>query len=176
MVEQRWQGLSELQFILRELPRESQRNGALAKALLVGARPVVQTARALAPVLKEPDPRYKPGTVRRAIRARRVKPRGYAATVIVGVRQFGKRAVERLKRKAARKGVYIRSVGRNNPDDPFYWIFNELGAPARGIPARPFLRPALEQRREDVIRGFQAALRPEVERIAEKLRKGRVFS
>ena len=166
-----WQGLSELEQLLKDLPRESQARGVLRKALLRGAKPVVETARSLAPVLKEPDRRWKRGTVRRNIRARSVRPRGYAATVVVGVRQFGKRAFQRLQKRAARKGIYLRSPGRNNPDDPWYWIFSELGALARGIPARPFLRPALEQRRNDAISEFSAGFRPELEKLVERLRK-----
>jgi HK97 gp10 family phage protein len=171
----RWQGLRELEQLLVALPRESQRRGALAQALLVGAQPIVETSRQLAPVLKEPDPRWKPGVVRRNIRARRVRPRGYAATVIVGVRQFGKRAFQRLQKRAAKKGGLLRAPGRNNPDDPFYWIFSELGAPARGIPARAFLRPALEQRRNDAVNGFARALGPQIQKIAATLviRKGK---
>ncbi len=45
--------------------------------------------------------------------------------------------------------VGVKGGARNNPDSPWYWRFVELGT--KDMPARPFMRPALENNAQDVL-------------------------
>lgn len=117
-----------------ELPKRMDRK-ILNAALLSGAMLIRDDARSRAPVLRIPDPRRRAGTLRRMIRAARIRPREHSASVIVGVRKPTRAAVARYKRT---KGA----SAANNPDDAFYWFFQEFGTSK--MSARPFLRPAFE--------------------------------
>ena len=145
-VQIRIQGASEVEQAMRELPRRVDRR-LLNKALLAGAKLNVEEAKAKAPVLQEPDPRRRAGTLRRRIRAFVVKPEGYTATAFIGVVGLTKRAIARWKQKRAKKGLAFS--GANNPNDPFYWIFQEFGT--EKMPPHPFLRPAFEATKEAAV-------------------------
>lgn len=144
------QGLTDVKARLEALPRRMTRK-VLEQGLLAGAKPMVEEARSLAPVLQEPTPRRKPGTVKKRIRALRAKPiRGMTATVTIGVRGLTRAAVRNYKLKRLRKEVskgkgrdVLRAIkGAYNPNDPFYWRYVEKGTSR--MPAQPFLRPAFE--------------------------------
>lgn len=119
---QRIQGLDDLLAKLREMPKKL-RTRVLLGALRAAARPVRKEARQLAPVLKEPHPYRKPGTVRNAIsiRTSRVARRAGDTGVFVNVRP-------------ARKGVDkngVRYRGAQSNRDPYYWQWLEFGRKAR---------------------------------------------
>lgn len=157
MVETKVKGLGELRAKLAELPRRLSRQ-VLEKGLTTGAQPMVEEAKSRVPVLAEPDPRRRPGTVRKRIQARRVRPRtGMAATVIVGVRglsagvvrNYKIRKLRRVVSKGTGAGVLRGVAASDNPNDPFYWKFLEFGTSK--MQARPFLRPAFEARKGEAV-------------------------
>lgn len=83
-----------------------------------------------------------------------------------GIAQYhlGERHGRDLGRKAERKLV----VGRNGrivskrTNDPFYWYFHEFGT--KKMRARPYIGPALENRREDAIQAMEKRLAAVVEK------------
>lgn len=163
MVEVKFHGLKDIERALQELPRRVDRR-ILNEGLLDGARLVRDEARAKAPVLREEHSRRRPGVLRRAIQAIRVRPQGYAATVLVRVRPLSKGAIARFKKKAIARGM--KNVnGADNPNDPFYWRFVEFGTSK--MSARPFLRPAFEAKKVAAVRAAIALFR---ERVQSKLR------
>lgn len=123
-IEVRIRGLDELKAQLRAIP-EKLRRRALRNALAAGARIVRDEARRNAPVLRTPDPRRKPGTVRDAITVRtskQAKANGDVG-VFVNVRPL----------KAAQIRAYKAKGGKaaSNPNDPFYWRWLEFGRQGR---------------------------------------------
>ena len=156
----RIEGLTELQAALKALPQKLHKR-VLNSALMTGARLIGKEASLKAPVLQEPTPGRRPGTLRRNIRARPIRPE-YSASVMVGVRKLSGKQVMAFK-KANRRG------GAANPDDPFYWRFVEFGTSK--MAARPFLRPAFEARKVQAAMEIKDALRLRIEREANKLRR-----
>jgi len=163
-------GAREISAAMRALPPRIERR-LLNRSLLAGAKPIVQDARRRAPVLAEPDPRRRAGTVRRAIRAGAVRPQGVTATVYVRVRGLTQSQIRRYKQRAAQGKVNAS----NNPNDPFYWRFIEFGTSTQ--PARPFLRPAFESRKGEFVQAMINDLRPrmqaEIARLGAANRFGR---
>ena len=164
------EGLEALRVALRELPLAVQKN-VLSGAVRKGAIVIRDDAQARAPVLREPDPRRKPGTVRDAIRATRGRRDGSSATAFVYVRALTKRAVGRFKDALRRAGKRVK--GANNPDDPFYWRFLEFGTSK--LPARPFLRPAFDARKEAAVAQIRDSLKSGIEREARKVHGRRLW-
>jgi HK97 gp10 family phage protein len=120
-------GVDELKAALALLP-ERLRRRALTNALRAGGRVIRDEAKIHAPVLAEPTPRRKPGTVREAITVRTSKfarQRGEVG-VFIGVRPLRGSRQKKLGRAGAR-----------NPNDPYYWRFVEFGTKKMG--AQPFL-------------------------------------
>ncbi len=139
-------GAREIEAAMRELPRRVDR-ALLNRALLAGAKLNVAEAQIRAPILQQPDPRRRAGTLRRRIRAYVVRAEGYAATVFIGVVGLSKRAIRRWKQKRAKKGE--AASGANNPNDPYYWVFQEFGT--EKMAAHPFLRPAFESTKQSAV-------------------------
>lgn len=160
MVKINIRGLREIHRAMDELPRRANRS-MLNEGLLEGARLVRDEARAKAPVLADPDPRRRPGTLRRAIRAGRVRPQpGTAATVWVRIRSLTRRQIARFKKKNGASGA-------ENPNDPFYWRFVEFGTSK--MAARPFMRPAFEAKKEPAVRRAVEIFRDRVQAAIKKL-------
>jgi HK97 gp10 family phage protein len=153
-------GLSELKNTLKDLPAVLGEK-VLRAALRAGAKPISDEARVLAPVLKEPDPRRKPGTVKKNIVTRKSKQQKYG--VYVGVKALKAKQILAFRQKAGAKN----GKGANNPDDPFYWIFSEFGTAK--MPAAPFLRPAFESKKYDALKRFEDHAKKRVVKEAEKL-------
>ena len=148
----RIEGLRELNAALARLPRELDRK-VLNAALMAGARPMVETIKARAPV--------DTGTLARNIRARPVRPYpGTTATVEIGVRRLNKRQVNLLREKA-------RKAGQSPRVNAWYWRFLEFGTSK--MPARPFMRPGFEAQKLGVIESIKLALARRIEREATKL-------
>lgn len=163
MLEVQVHGLRELQAALRELPRRTDRR-LLNKSLMVGARLIRDEARRMAPVLKGADRRRVAGAIRRAINAGAVRPQGYTASVWVRVRPLTARQIATFKRKTGKSGA-------DNPNDPFYWWWVEFGTAK--MAARPFMRPAFEQRKREASDQIIKDLRPRI--LAEAERVGRTL-
>lgn len=160
------QGLREVARAMRELPNRVDRK-ILNAGLLEGARVIRDEARQLAPVLKtREDKRWRPGALRRAIQtvAINASRAQYAGEVIVRVRKLSKRQVAAFKRRQSKRKKKVDS--RLNPADAFYWSFVEFGTAK--IPARPFMRPAFESKKQQAI---DAAIRVFRERIQLEIAK-----
>ena len=119
---------------LRELGDNMIERGCVI-ALAPGANLLRDAVRARAPVLQAADPRRRPGTLRNAVQAMRVKTTRFAVTYVIGVRQLKAAAIARFKRKSGRKAA-------ENPDDPFYGSILEFGKTPRT--QRSFIRPAFD--------------------------------
>lgn len=160
------QGAREIAAAMRELPRRVDRK-ILNAGLLAGARLVRDEARAIAPVLKNPDPRWRPGTLKKAIQAATIAASRtpYAGEVIVRVRKLTQARIAKLKRSAAKRG---RSV---NPIDPYYWFWVEFGTAK--MKAQPFMRPAFEAQKNRAVDAAMQVFRDKVQLEIQKL--GRRF-
>lgn len=152
-------GLAELRANMLALPKKFDRR-ILQAALLVGARQIANEAKAEAPVLKteyRQDKRRKPGTLRRNIRARAIRPQpGMTASVVVGVRRLSRAAIAQFK--ASTKGK-----GASNPDDPYYAQWVEFKTRRANLRPQPFLRPAFARRKDMALQAFRQKIS---ERIA----------
>lgn len=137
-----WKGFRELEQNLKLLGDDMREKG-VKLMMSRAAVPMRDDAKSRAPILSEPDPRRKPGTVRNAIRIWRKRATRYAVTYYVGVRTLGRKAVTAFKRKTGRSSA-------DNPNDPFYWRFLEFGTSK--MSARPFLRPAFESKKQESVR------------------------
>lgn len=177
--------LDEVMTALRGLP-DKLRKGVLRNALAAGARIVRDDAKRRAPVLRPGDPaqaagRRKPGTVRDAIRVRTSKRDRRAGNVgvFVNVRPLTKTQIRRFRNSTGR-------MGKDNPDDPFYWQWLEFGRTARpaaqggarrlrravgAIAPMRFLQNA-STRLGDALRKIEQVLGPQIQRMNNKLRSG----
>lgn len=156
-------GLREIRARMLQLPKKLDRK-LLNKALLVGAVPIRDEARARAPLLVRADPRRRRGTIQKAIRAQAGKPYpGMTATVIVRVRRLTKVQIRRFKVKSGKSGA-------NNPNDPFYWWHQEFGTSKQ--PATKFMRNAFESKKAIAARNTRDALAVIVLEEANKLGRG----
>jgi HK97 gp10 family phage protein len=137
-----WRGFRELEQNLRLLSSEMRERG-VKLMMSRAAVPMRDDAKSRAPILSEPDPRRKPGTVRNAIRIWRKRSTKYAVTYYVGVRALGRKAIRTFKQKTGRSST-------ENPNDPYYWRYLEMGTSK--MRARPFLRPAFESKKLESVR------------------------
>lgn len=122
-IEVKIEGVDELIDTLRALP-DVLRRRVLAGALRDGARIIQRLAKANAPVLQGRARYRKPGTLRDAIAVRNSKEarkRGDVG-VFVGVRPL------RGKARTAKFGA----AGSKNPNDPYYWWWQEFGWSPKG--------------------------------------------
>lgn len=107
------EGLADLKRALADVPNKI-RKGALKRALRLAGNTVRDAARAGAPVLQTSARHRKPGTVKR--------------NIIVRASKFASRAgdvgVKPLRGKAQAK---LGKAGAKNPNDPYYWWWQEFG-------------------------------------------------
>jgi hypothetical protein len=112
-------------------------------ALAGGADVMRDAARRFVPVLQVPDPRRKPGVLRNAVVALRVRTDRFAAQFVVGIKLLGGKAVAAFKRKTGK-------ASQANPDDPFYGPILEFGKTPRT--RHPFMKPAFDRWAEQALR------------------------
>jgi HK97 gp10 family phage protein len=153
----RIEGLTELHKTLNALPVHLEKKAVMG-ALRAAAQIIRKEAQENVPVLQKPDPRRKPGTVKRNITVKRSKRE--RAGVYIGVAKVGRKALANFKKSGGRKGA-------NNPDDPFYWMFLEFGT--KNYPAQRFLRNAFESKRFAAIAKFREYMARRLKKEAEKL-------
>lgn len=171
----RIEGLAQTRRAMEQLPRRIDRQ-ILNAGLLAAARPVRDAARDLAPVLVESDPRWMRGAIRRAIRATRIRPRQYAAEVVVSVRNLRGKARASAKKKLLARIRQGHAVARRNgtpivPGDAFWWFFQEFGwtdAAGRKHGGRAFMRRAFEAKKKE---GVEAAIKLYRERVQAAIAK-----
>jgi HK97 gp10 family phage protein len=162
-----WRGFRELEQNLLQLGAEVHERG-VKRMMSRAAVPMRDDAKRRAPVLKAPDARRTPGTVRDAIKIWRKRVTRYAVTYYVGVRGLSRKAVRTFK------GENKGKSSADNSRDPFYWRFVELGVPSRGIAPRPFLRQAFEAQKMEAVRVALDEGRAFIRRIRFKRLRGKV--
>lgn len=69
------------------------------------------------------------------------------------------------------RGLTFRKIGKKlvTGGAARRWHFIEFGVPSRGIPARPFLRPAMDQNSQTVLTRFKERLKRSVDNAFNKL-------
>lgn len=153
-------GLRELERVLKKLPERMGRL-VLLKSLRAGAKPIIDAAKAKAPV--------ETGRLRDSIiaRAQRIESPLTASVAVgpAGRRVFYGHLVEfgtdphKIKAKPfrvlrLRDGRFVKSVQH------------------QGQTARPFLRPAFDERGSEAMRKIKTELGRNVEKAARRLAKG----
>lgn len=118
-------------------------------ALARGSNIMRDAVKRRVPVLRTPDPRRSPGTLRDAIRAMRVRTTNFAVTFVVGIKLLSRGAVSHFKRKTG-KG------GNENPKDPFYGTILEYGKTQRT--RHPSLVPGFQASGEEALRASFTSL------------------
>lgn len=160
----RLEGATQVRTAFRGLVEGTQRE-VLEEAALLGAQPIVEAARNLAPVIAKPDPRRSPGLLRRTIQARL------------------------FSRKSTEKAVVGIGPVRSGGDDPFFarWVEyghrivkrrskdaglgrrrHEAKASGESVAPHPFLRPALLSAGTAAAERVRAALLSAINRIWER--------
>lgn len=141
-------GLRELAKALNELPDRVARNG-LRVAVYAAAKVVRDEAKRRTPMAT--------GTLRRAVIMKHIPELSGRArqTFFVTVRH-GKKYRNQGKKK-------------NLSQDAWYWRFVEFGTSK--MPARPFLRSALEAKRHEAVYAMKERLAQRIEEEAKKARK-----
>lgn len=146
-------GLAELQDTLEKKLPEALRGKAMQGALAEGAKPIMRTARSMAP--------QETGRLRRAIYSFRDK----ASTRGREARLISVRSGKRFSR------------GKVNRD-AFYWKWLEFGHMTRSsktrdsvprmVPATPFMRPAFESQKHTALNAIREALAGQIEKVAAR--------
>lgn len=168
------EGLDDLRILLQQkLPDDIQKRALLA-TLNKAAKPIIQEARARAPVLT--------GRMKKAIYSfRSRKSTKEKAVVMIGVKsghkygakdayywrwvEFGRGVVKVGKKRGARRGgERARSLG--NPTVGWF------GKEVKAAPAKPFMRPAFEAKKTEAIEVFRATMKGEIEKTAAKYQAG----
>jgi len=138
------------------------------------AGPLIEEIQFRAPVSDEPHFRYAGSRTRDITRA--AKGTGKViATYMPGnlERSFGV-----LSLKKAKRAVYVGSLldksgskGTFSGDrtDGYYAYWQEYGAPAAGIPPRPFIRPAVEAAKNEIVEVTKVEFTKTIEREAKRI-------
>jgi HK97 gp10 family phage protein len=136
---------------------------ALRRAVAAGAIVIRDDARSRVPILKKPDKRRKPGTLRNAIRVGRSKldSSRVQETYNVYVNVLSKGVIRRFKQRTGKSS-------RDNPNDAYYWKVWEFGNGVNNT--HPFLRPAFDARWRDAASVIASTLRANIGRVVESLR------
>jgi len=160
------EGLDDLKRALADAPKQI-RTKAVRGALREAGNVIKKQAQINAPVLTAPVKNRKPGTIKRNIS---VRPSKFARRdgndgVFVSVRPLRGSRQKKLGR-----------AGANNPNDPFYWFFQEFGwqprAPKKGrgpraqrVPGRYFMTAAAQARGQEAISTFMQRVIPQIEKL-----------
>lgn len=144
MAGSRVEGLEDLAKALREMPKDVRQNG-LRAGLRAGAREIQKEAQGRAPV--------DTGRMRDNVYIKRIRElvTELSEGWFVGVRMGPKR----------RKDKATGKVTKDYSNDAWYWRFVEFGT--RHIPARPFMRPAFEAKKEAAVEAIAAKLKQRIE-------------
>lgn len=170
----RLNGVDELLAALRALP-QVLRGRVLRNSLAAGAREIRDAGKAAAPVLRKPSRRRAVGTIRSNIVVRTSKLARQAGNVGVYV------SVRPLRGARTKK---LGRAGASNPNDPYYWWWQEFGwtpghrkarmraprraAAPRRVPGRRFLTGAARSAGERAIDVFIKDVVPQIEKLNRK--------
>ena len=171
-------GLKELQAALKELPQRVGRN-VLRGAVNSGAGVIRAEAQLLAPVMHEALPKHQPpGTLRRSIIVKHIleKSGDFRQTYYVTVRQGRKYQGQGKGGNLSQDAFYARWVEWGHyfvPPRPkgVNWKKHRSasqGDAARWVPAKPFMRPAFEAKKEAAVQAIKSYL---AKRIPEEVAK-----
>lgn len=130
-------GLREMGAAFRELDARLQKRIGRS-AVSAGGRELQREAKRQAPVLKDPDPRRKPGTVRDATRVKAVRKANSQFEARVWVKGIGSKKIKAFK---AATGLQ----GSENPNDPYYWWMVHFGTSK--LPANPWMSRAFDAKK-----------------------------
>lgn len=144
------------------------RTKAVRGALREAGNIITKQARVNAPVLKTTHPHRKPGVLRKNIvtRASKFARQDGNEGVYVSVRP--------LRGKRQNK---LGKAGSRNPNDPFYWIWQEFGwnprppktgARPQRVPGRRFLTAAAESRGNEAVQTFMKRVIPQIDKLNAK--------
>lgn len=133
------------------------RTKAVRLALSKAGRVIRNEAKAKAPVLKSTTKYRKPGTLKAAIS---VRPSKFARQeknegVFIGVRPLRGNRQKKLGK-----------AGSKNPNDPFYWRFQEFGW--KNVPGKKFLTGAAASKGDAAVQEFMKSVIPQIERLNNK--------
>lgn len=162
MIEQvRVDGLEDLRSELRRLPEKLQ-GKALQGALAKAAKPIIATARSLAPV--------KSGRMRRAIYSFRdrssTKTREARLISVKSGKRYQKKDKDAYYWKFIEFGrAQVTKKGRGSLGNEQSGFF---GKTVKAIPPRPFMRPAFEQNKYKALQIVQDVMKDEVAKVAKK--------
>ena len=150
------EGVDALNKALAEATKQI-RTKAVRSALRKAGQVISKEAKQAAPVLSAPTKTRKPGTVKKAIAVRASKFARQAGNegVFINVRPL----------RGSRQKT-LGKAGAKNPNDPFYWRFQEFGTVK--MKARPFLSPAAESKGNEAIKTFMDSVIPQIEKLNAK--------
>lgn len=148
-------GLRELGQKMQQLGKKTA-NRIAVKAMRQGGAIIRDTARTKAPVLQENVPHRRKGTLKKSIATRTKIKQGRTET-IVWVKGASQKQISRFKGKSGKGGAY-------NPNDPYYWRYVEFGTSK--MAARPFMRPAFEQSKQQAANAITETLKAEIHKEA----------
>lgn len=159
-------GVDDLKRALKDLTPKI-RTKAVRSALRQAIKPVQTSARSAAPLLKRPTRYRRLGTIRKNIVIRNSKfaRKQGDEGVYVSVRPIGK-----SKARVAKLG----RAGARNPNDPFYWWWQELGwkprksKTGRQVPGKRFLTNAANSQGAGVIQTFVRLASAAIEKLNRK--------
>lgn len=159
------EGLASLLGKLRTLPVKLQKK-ALRAAMRKGANVIKDAAKATAKQIDDPETSeaiYKNLAVQ--FSSRKSRQEGGVVMrvgVLGGARKYGN-TKENVRR--GRAGQTYKTLGdKTNPGgDTWYWRFIELGTSRQ--PARPFLRPAMEQSGQGAIDAAAIEMNKQLDRL-----------
>ena len=150
------EGFAELAKRMRELPDLLARK-SLRGAVNAGASVIKKEAQLRAPKLT--------GALAKNFYQKQIKEAStvLSQTFYVGVRSgLARYAKTKANKKAGRAGKVYKDSGAT-----FYWFFLEFGTSK--MPARPFLRPAFESRKNDAVTAIGEKIRTELEKHRQSL-------
>lgn len=156
-------GLKELAAAMRELPERVARN-ALRAAVNAGATVIKKKVRLSAP--------KDTGFLKEEIHQKHIRKESNAhqQTYYVGVRiykiKYSNTKFNRRKGRITQAGESLKTYDQNGA---FYWRYLEFGTSK--MAARPFLRPAFEQGKEDAVTAIAKRLDERIQKHAKDLAK-----
>jgi HK97 gp10 family phage protein len=146
-------GAREMEMVLRQIPDYIAKK-ALNAALREAAKPILDEARALAPVGQQSKGRVRMRTTKR----------GKVSITNYGKLKLLLKIVTVPARLTSHSATVAVTVGK-----AFWGMWVEFGIPSRHIGARPFMRPAFEGKKMDALNQLGKALGEQIEKAAKKL-------